>query len=486
MLCPLPTTAQLIQYHATVRPRSWAMHCANEDISYARLNSDLARMTAQLADLTLDCSKQSIVEVCIDDHYLNWLVLLGLENLGLCSSSVTAFEHITSVADCWPVGLIICNESTQVNKPIRTLCLDRNLLSTVKPSSKSLSISVENDLSEPIRMLKTSGTTGLPKRIALNRNMFEGWVGRWNWFCNYDHTSVCWIHAPFSVGGMYATATACLRAGGAVVLNDAISFRDAWMRYGVTHATLLPIELTKILPTIGPIAIQKPKMMLTIFGGAVPAVHFDEALASIAHDVVDMYGTNEVGFIGIRRRDMLEDGLLILPGVELDICDEFGKSLGHGVEGHVRIKTAHMAQDYVDCKATPSDNFKEGWFWPGDLGQISNKGLLQLLGRQDDLLNMGGVKVNPAAMEAEFKKLPFLTDVAMVMLGTAEQSGTITIAIVPATPLAAEKMRALVAVNLKGFNEFMVVQEVSAIPRTATGKVERQKLKEHLKNMPND
>jgi acyl-coenzyme A synthetase/AMP-(fatty) acid ligase len=350
MFSALPTTAQLIQYHATVRPHGWAMHCANEDISYARLNSDLKRMTAQLADLTLECSKQSIVEVCIDDHYLNWLVLLGLENLGLCSSSVAAVEHIISVPDLWPVSLILCTDQAQASKSIRTVCLDRNLFKAVNPTRGHPFSPVQYELSDTLRMLKTSGTTGSPKRISLTRNMFEGWVARWSWFCNYGHKSVCWINAPFSVGGMYAAATACMRAGGAVVLNDAISFRDAWIRYGVTHATLLPIELTKILPSIGGVAISKPKMMLTIFGGAVPPSHFDQALTSIAHDVVDMYGTNEVGFIGIRRREGLEDGLVILPGVEIDICDEMGVSLGAGVEGYVRIKTAHMAQDYVDSQ----------------------------------------------------------------------------------------------------------------------------------------
>ena len=106
--------------------------------------------------------------------------------------------------------------------------------------------------------------------------------------------------------------------------------------------------------------------------------------------------------------------------------------------------------------------------------------MLQLLGRRDDLLNMGGVKVNPAAMEAEFKKLSYVSDVAIVMNGSSERSGVITIAIVSAHPQATEKMKAMVAANLKGFSEFMVVQEVSVIPRTATGKVERNKLKDML------
>ena len=476
----LPTTSQLIEFHAAVRPGRWALHCANEDISYARLNADLKTVTNYLAGLTADCSKQSVVEVCIDDLYLNWLVLLGLENVGLCSSSVAAVEHVTLKAELWPASLILCTEKTKSNKPIRTVCIDRQLLLADASSTRQTNGPVQYALSDTLRMLKTSGTTGLPKRIALNRNMFEGWVARWSWFCNYEPQSVCWINAPFSVGGMYATATACIRAGGAVVLNDAISFRDAWQRYRVTHATLLPIELTSILQMKGGTAIQAPKMMLTVFGGAVPAAHFDWALDTMAHDVVDMYGTNEVGFIGIRRRDMVDVGLLILPGVELDICDEFGNRLDQGIEGHVRIKTAHMAHNYVDTQSPQSENFKDGWFWPGDLGQITEQGLLKLVGRQDDLLNMGGVKVNPASMEAEYKKLPYLSDVAMVMKTSGATRDLIAIAIVPNEDKAVEKMQAHVAATLKGFSAFVVVQAVNVIPRTATGKVERLKLRQML------
>lgn len=481
MLSTLPTTSHYIQFHATARPKAWAIHTSTEDVSYEKLCTDLRYMTKYVGQLTQSLNKHTVVEVCIDDTYLNWLVILALENLAICSSSVGPSDISTSTTDVWPVSLILYTGNLTSHTPIPLHRIDKALLQDVQDNTGTPFGSIHNHDDDTLRITKTSGTTGYPKRMALTRNRHDGAMARWQWLCHYNPRSVCWIHAPFSVGGMYSTTTACLRAGGAVVLNQVLSFRDAWFRYGVTHATMLPIELTQVLQSMGELAVSRPKLMLTTFGGAVSLDQFDRALATFAHDVIDVYGTNEVGLIGIKRRHHFEDGLVILPGVEVEICDEQGIGVPAGLEGHLRARTLQMVPHYVDSENQSGGNFKDGWFWPGDSGQMTNNGLLKLLGRQDDLLNMGGIKINPDAIEAEFKKLPYLLDVAMVMNPSNERHGVITVAIVPKAPHATKHLNALILSKSKGFSEFMVVQEVSAIPRTATGKVERNKLKNLLK-----
>ena len=96
----------------------------------------------------------------------------------------------------------------------------------------------------------------------------------------------------------------------------------------------------------------------------------------------------------------------ILPGTEYRIIDDEGNDTE---EGQLLLKTAGMITEYMFEPELTAAHFKDGWFHTGDIASYTN-GELFLKGRQKDSLNIGGVKIDPAKIDAVLKEVPGIKD----------------------------------------------------------------------------
>ena len=70
-----------------------------------------------------------------------------------------------------------------------------------------------------------------------------------------------------------------------------------------------------------------------------------------------------------------------------------------GQEGHIRIRSEFAVDGYFGNPEGSAKVFRDGWFYPGDLGTLSSDGLLVISGREQTVLNLGGDKINPETVE---------------------------------------------------------------------------------------
>ena len=63
--------------------------------------------------------------------------------------------------------------------------------------------------------------------------------------------------------------------------------------------------------------------------------------------------------------------------------------------GTVRYKRKNMINSYLNDEDASKVSFKNGYFYPGDLGKLDENGVLYLEGRTNDVINIGGIKLNP-------------------------------------------------------------------------------------------
>ena len=96
----------------------------------------------------------------------------------------------------------------------------------------------------------------------------------------------------------------------------------------------------------------------------------------------------------------------ILPGTEYRIIDELGND---AEEGQLLLKTAGMITGYINEPELTAAHFKDGWFYTGDIASYTD-GELFLKGRQTDSLNIGGVKIDPAKIDAVLMEVPGIKD----------------------------------------------------------------------------
>jgi O-succinylbenzoic acid--CoA ligase len=159
-----------------------------------------------------------------------------------------------------------------------------------------------------------------------------------------------------------------------------------------------------------------------------------------------------------------------------------------GQAGRIRLRGPMLATGYLDPSPTDAARFTpDGWFVTDDLGWLSTDAdgatLLEVIGRGDDVINTGGVKVAPAAVEAALRTLASVRDVAVLATPDPEWGERIRAVVVPtdaSTPPTLDELRATLITRLPSSHSPRELVLVDSIVRDGLGKLtagERERLR---------
>ncbi|WP_421761414.1 ANL family adenylate-forming protein [Devosia sp.] len=148
--------------------------------------------------------------------------------------------------------------------------------------------------------------------------------------------------------------------------------------------------------------------------GAQVTAKFVATALRYFHEVQVLYGATEAGTMTLGRiTDVAAfDGSTGQPveGVEVQILDADERLCAAGVEGIVRVKAPWPAPFYIGEPELTAQVFKDGWFYPGDLGRLDATGALCITGRTGDVLNVGGKKLNASELDEIIQAHPDVRD----------------------------------------------------------------------------
>jgi acyl-CoA synthetase (AMP-forming)/AMP-acid ligase II len=159
-----------------------------------------------------------------------------------------------------------------------------------------------------------------------------------------------------------------------------------------------------------------------------------------------------------------------LPGVEVEIRDEDGTSLGPGETGLVFVRGAQISGEYEGAGGPGGD----GWFATRDRGRLDNEGYLFLEGRADDTIIRGGENIAPAEIEDVLLQYPGIQEAAVLGLPDPEWGQRLVAVLVGAGD--PEEIRSFAKGRLRSSKTPDTVVFRSELPRTATGKLLRRTL----------
>lgn len=179
---------------------------------------------------------------------------------------------------------------------------------------------------------------------------------------------------------------------------------------------------------------------------------------------------------------------LLISGAPDDRLESVGRAVGKteiglSAEGRIRIRGPHVARWRLDGDALVELAGPDGWLLTSDLGHLED-GYLYYDGRADDLINTGGVKVNPDTLEAGICKL--LPEAAGVVVAKVPDAmrGEGVLVVAESAGMDVDRLRHASAEALKAMGldvgDALHVQIVAAIPKTATGKPLRRRLTEEF------
>ncbi|MBV8167037.1 MAG: AMP-binding protein, partial [Alphaproteobacteria bacterium] len=164
-----------------------------------------------------------------------------------------------------------------------------------------------------------------------------------------------------------------------------------------------------------------------------------------------------------------------LPWADVMVVDDQDRPLPRGRDGVVRTRTAQMVSGYYRDEAATRRNFRDGWFYPGDVGMVTSDGLLRVLGRVEDRIVRDGVTISPLSIEEAIRGLPGVRDVAVFPLREGDGASEICAALVLDAAASAEAIQAGAAARL-GARAPARMFRVEALPRNPNGKVLRTQL----------
>ena len=135
--------------------------------------------------------------------------------------------------------------------------------------------------------------------------------------------------------------------------------------------------------------------------------------------VLVLWGMTEL-FMGISGRlDDAEDDRFgtigrPTPGIEVRIAAEDGRKLPPGEEGEIVIRGPSVVAGYLGNEAATKAAFRDGWFRTGDVGFVDRRGYVRMTRRLGEVINRGGVKINPVDIEALLDNHPKVQQSAIV------------------------------------------------------------------------
>ena len=306
-------------------------------------------------------------------------------------------------------------------------------------------------------VMGTSGTTGQSKQLGFSLALIAAKVEeKFHAFGALQQRTLLQIPPTTPLGLQLAVLT--LRSGGTVVLPrpSAAQTVASMFEGAVDEIFAPPAVYSAWLEQLrnGGRTLSNIKRAVITGSYASPAL-LHEIQLRICKNLVSNYGSSELGVTAYGQVDTLTavDGAVgkLVDAIDARIIDESGAELPRGQLGRLQFRSKDPAQraPYVGASASvATDN--EIWFSPGDVGTVTPDGTLCIRGRATELMNVGGNKIAPSAVEA----------VVSNFLGTAEQ------------------VCALGLVGANGFDEVVVV--VGADNRRRIGElpgcIERAKL----------
>lgn len=300
--------------------------------------------------------------------------------------------------------------------------------------------------SAPPVLIETSGSTGRPKRVVLTREAVLASAvatsmrigsGRW------------WLTLPSSYVAGLMVVVRSLLAGTEPLQGQR---RTGWV--DADFVSLVPTQLHRMLEQGA--ALDRFKAVLVGGGPLDPALRSRAEQAGVS--VIATYGSSETA------GGVVYDGHA-LPGSRVRV----------GEDGRIALTGPTLFEKYDGDPALTAATLVDGWFLTSDLGELAS-GRLRVLGRVDDMVISGGVKVPGAAVAARLREHPDVE--AAEVLGVPDPEWGQAVVACVVGPVSLDTARDWVSEAHPREWAPRSLVHLDAIPLLDNGKVDRERLRE--------
>ncbi|KAL3834112.1 hypothetical protein ACJIZ3_008848 [Penstemon smallii] len=488
----------------------------NHQVTYAQLRGSINSLAAGLYH-GLGVRKGNVIFILSPNSLLYPTICLAVLSIGAVITTAnplnTAAEIIKQVNDSganlaisspeemhklYPTGVptLVTSRCKEDSNPHLSV---EELIENCEP----LTIPTTNiTQSDTAAILYSSGTTGTSKGVVLTHSNFVSLMTLLKWSVDVsksqDDVFLCFV-PMFHIYGLAFFGLGLFCSGTTTILMerfDFIGMLEAIQNHKVSNIPAVPsviLGLVKYnnlggydlssLRRVGSGAAPLSKEVADGFRKKFPWVNLRQG-----YGLTESCGAATFFVSEDEAKARPASCARLLPNFSAKVVDfETGLALPPYREGELWLKSPTVMKEYLgNEEATNATFYSKGWLKTGDLCYFDDEGYLYIVDRIKELIKHNGYQVAPAELEAILTGHPHILDAAVIPIED-EESGQIPVAYVVragnAEELTEDQVIKFVANQVAPYKKIRRVSFISAIPRSAAGKILRRQLVLHSKGL---
>src|ERR1700676_929101 len=351
------------------------------------------------------------------------------------------------------------------------------------------------DLTCPLLIVYTSGTTGRPKGAVLRQEalLWNGVMSQhMHGLTSDDH--ILTVLPFFHVGGLNIQTTPALHHGATVTIHPRFT-PDATLiaiaRDRPTLTTLVPATIQAVTDHLDWAATDLSSLKAVSTGSTIVPPHLIDRFVARGVPVLQVYGSTETCPIAVYTRlggDLSRVGSTGLPGLccEAAVIDDDGNELPPGAPGEIVVRGPNVFCEYWGNEQATREALHDGWYRTGDIGLRDADGYFWVHDRRKNLIISGGENIYPAEVERVLLEHPEVAECAVIGRPDPRWDEVPVAYVIRRTGclVEAENLKAHVLTQLARFKVPRDIVFVDDLPRTALGKVQHFMLRRLDKPAP--
>lgn len=489
--------------HARERGAAPALRDAERVLDYAALEERVARAAGVLA--AAGVARGERVALLLGNRSATLEAVFAAARLGAIAvplnTRLAPPELAELLDDCRPAALLVEDSLRALadaacaaarRAPPARLAVPGAWEAALAAATKAGLVPVSPE--DPMILMYTSGTTGTPKGALLpHRKTLYNAMNAGIFFGLGAADRVLVVVPLFHSFGLSILALPTLWAGGEVVLQPRFEPAEVWRAVASLRITFLggvPTMFTALLDALDRERADVSSLRFLFTAGAAIPVEVIRAFAARGLALKQGFGQTETsilccldaadavrkaGSVGrpVRHAELriVSRESLARPPAEWEDCAAFEN-------GEIVVRGPITMTGYWERPEATAETLREGWLRTGDLGHFDAEGFVTLSGRSKELFISGGENVYPRQVEAAYEQHPAVREIAVVGVPDAQwgEVGRAYVVLAPGAVLDPEALARFGRERLAAFKVPKSFVAVPALPRTASGKVQKHRL----------
>lgn len=499
----MPSTInELIREQAQKYPNKTFLFFRDQEITYAELD----RITDAFAQEALanGIKKGDRVALMMVNCPEFLYAFFGIMKAGAVAVPINAafkppeVEYV--VRNCQAAGFVLGSLFGELGKALHSKLEVRWLKVMQEGKSKAQAMETAANFPAPpaaaaqaadsAAIIYTSGTTGFPKGAILSHENYLFDVSQFApSFMNAQDRFVC-ILPLFHVNAQVVTTLAPLYVGGSMVLLEKFNPKDflaTMAQFKATAFSAVPSLYAVLLNLPDSANHDLSSLRFCICGAApMPAAVFEGFEKKFKAKILEGYGLSEGTCVssvnpwdGTRKIGSIG---LPLPDQKMKIVDDASQELPTGKVGEIVVQGKNVMKGYFNNPQATAETLKGSWLHTGDLGYQDPDGYFFIVGRKKEMIIRAGENIYPAEIEAVLYKHPAVMEAAVIGLPDERWGEEVAAFLVlkEGQSVTGKEVIAYCRERVADYKCPRKVEFVAALPKTATGKIQKLKLKEEF------